>query len=250
MAALVIASPDAGDELVDTLRELLALHHIDVELAADEAEAQGIPQRKEARAVARAESEAREAAAREALQTAEHDHRQAEAALQDAEALVTRLEGQQNQVKTNEAYTTLLREIDGAKAAISRHETRILELMDETESCSGALLRTEAEEREERTALDQELVSLDEREKVLAKEIARLREARLQAEKPVDPAWLTHYERILRRRQPAVAVTAQELCLSCRVRVPPQRFMETLAGESLVTCEGCHRILIHERFVS
>jgi predicted nucleic acid-binding Zn-ribbon protein len=61
--------------------------------------------------------------------------------LQDQEALLKRLEGQQFQVKSNDAYTALLHEMEHAKQAISDCETRILESMDAIETSRSELTR-------------------------------------------------------------------------------------------------------------
>ena len=37
----------------------------------------------------------------------------------------------------------------------------------------------------------------------------------------------------------------REICTGCRVDIPPQRFVEILSHERVVTCGRCQRILIH-----
>ena len=69
---------------------------------------------------------------------AEQEQRRHEAAVADREALVKKLEGQQFQVKSNDAYKALLHEIDQARAGISEAETRILEAMEGIEAMRAA----------------------------------------------------------------------------------------------------------------
>jgi predicted nucleic acid-binding Zn-ribbon protein len=39
-------------------------------------------------------------------------------------------------------------------------------------------------------------------------------------------------------------VVSRELCLGCRVGIPPQQYLYVLSGERVVTCGSCRRILI------
>ena len=120
--------------MLDDLQLLIDLQKLDEQLVASEEESAGLPGRRAERAEMREAAQQRVVAAKEALQEAESEQRHAESALQDQEALIQRLEGQQFQVKSNEAYTALLREMEHAREAISDSETRLLEAMDAIEA--------------------------------------------------------------------------------------------------------------------
>ena len=158
----------------------------------------------------RAAVAAKLAQAREARQSAEIDQRQAEAALQDQEALLRRLEGQQFQVKDNTAYTALLNEMERAKEMISECETRILEGMDAAEAARAALAAAEAEDRATRERLDSEERAADAREETLQRELAELSAQRAQVGPKLDAKILAVYERVLTRRRPALALVSSE----------------------------------------
>ena len=111
---------------------------------------------------------------------AEQEQRRHEAAVADREALVKKLEGQQHQIKTNEAYKVLLHEIDQARAAISDAETKILEAMEGIEAARAALERARAARRratEDRAARSRS-ASFAEREKSLDQTLGNLRRDR------------------------------------------------------------------------
>ena len=133
--------------MVEALQGLVDLSLVDTDLHAVEEERSGVPGKLEACASQRAESEARVATLRDALSEAEQGQRRAESDLQDQEALLQKLEGQQSQVKTNEAYTALLHEMDQAREAISEAETRILEAMERIEAAASDLETSEKEGR-------------------------------------------------------------------------------------------------------
>jgi len=232
--------------LLEGLVHLIALQRIDDELAAIEKEHDELPARRESVTQRASDVEERAASAAEQLVEANGAMRRAEATLQDSEALLVRLEGQQFQVKSNDAYSALLREIEHAKTSISDGETGILESMETLEAATEAKAAAEAALRDARAALEKERVSIDAREKELREQIEQHRAARLEMCPRVAPELLKHYERIAKRRTPAVVIVGNELCGGCRVGIPPQDFIEIRRGDKVVTCGNCKRILLHE----
>jgi predicted nucleic acid-binding Zn-ribbon protein len=175
--------------------------------------------------------------------------RQAETALQDHEAELVRLENQQFQVKTNDAYAALLREIEAAKSSISDAETRILESMEAIEAAKTAKSSADTSGSAATVAFDAESVSIDARETELRENIEQHRTGRLELGPKVAPELLKHYERISKRRSPAVVTVSNELCGGCRVGIPAMDFIEIQRGERVVTCGNCKRILLHQEKV-
>jgi predicted nucleic acid-binding Zn-ribbon protein len=231
--------------VLEGLRQLIELQKLDDELHRREREQASIPEQRARRQEERTAAESRAEQATQALEAAAHELRQAETALQDREALKTKLEGQQFQVRSNEAYTALLHEIEAATRAISDLETRILEAMDSLEKargekasaekgCEAAVARIEADEQ-----------ALDAREKALAAETEALQADRQGLCARIEPALLDQYTRVAGRRRPAVVTVAHELCGGCRVNIPPQHFVEIQSQERVVVCGHCHRILVH-----
>jgi predicted nucleic acid-binding Zn-ribbon protein len=234
----------AEPSLRESLERLADLQACDDELWAREQEQAGLPARRKQLEDERAGADASALAAREALAQAEAAQRRVESELQDQEALRGRLESQQFQVKSNEAYTALLHEIERAQAAISDCETRLLEGMDAIESARASAAAAEGFARESRARLDGEARALDEREKQLDAELARLRGERDAVARACDRKLIEQYEKIATRRRPAVVRIQGTLCLGCRVDVPPQNCIEIQRAERVIVCGNCHRILI------
>jgi predicted nucleic acid-binding Zn-ribbon protein len=228
------------------LQQLIELQGLDDEITALEEEHAGVPARRSEFQQQRTDCEEKIARFSEALRAAEHEQREAEAMLQDQEALLKRLEGQQFQVKSNDAYTALLHEMEHAKQAISDCETRILESMDAIETSRSELTAAEAEASATNARLETEERALDEREKQLGEELSRARARRDDVCVRIEADLLGHYTKIATRRRPAVVVISNEMCLGCRVNIPPQSYIEILKAERVITCGQCHRILVHE----
>jgi len=227
------------------LTQLLELQRVDDELVALQTEYDGLPGHRERIEQERSACDEQLAAAKQTLQDAEGGLRQAEALLQDQETLLQRLEGQQFQIKSNDAYTTLLREMEHARESISEHETKILEHMDAIEQSRGQLAEAEKQVVETRSRLEAERRAIDARDAECTSEIDRLRALRSEVGPGVGPELLNHYERVAKRRRPAVILVKEERCGGCRVGIPPQSFIEILRSEMIVTCGNCSRILIH-----
>jgi predicted nucleic acid-binding Zn-ribbon protein len=236
--------------VLESLQHLLELQQLDVGIASREQELAALPGKRKQFEELRAAVAAKLVQAREALQGGELDQRQAEASLQDHEALLRRLEGQQFQVKDNTAYTALLNEMEHAKEVISDCETRILEGMDAAEAAREALAAAEADDRATRERLDSEERAADAREEQLQRELAELNARRVEVGPKLDAKVLAVYEKILTRRRPALALVSEEMCQGCRVGIPAQNYIEILKGERIITCGNCHRILVHPEMVS
>ena len=226
------------------IQALLELSRVDVQIAELEDEKRGLPAARAALVAEREKAQTAVEAAQAALVAAEHEQRRHEAAVADREALVVKLEGQQHQIKTNEAYKVLLHEIDQARAAISDAETKILEAMEGIEATRAGLERSRAAAKgiEERTAHQERMIA--EREKSLDQSLGNLRRDREGLIGGVDAALLARYDRIASRRRPAVAMAVKGSCMGCHVSLPPQMLLERRRGAGLHTCGNCQRILV------
>jgi len=226
------------------LQALLDLSRVDVQIAELEGEKGGLPTARATLIAERAKGLGAVEAAQAAYVAAEQEQRRHEAAVADREALVKKLEGQQHQVKTNEAYKVLLHEIDQARAAISDAETMILEAMEGIEACRAEVERARAAAKatEERSAQQERVFA--EREKALDEKLGNLRRDREAIVVGVDPVQLARYDRIATRRRPAVALVVKGSCMGCHVTIPPQTILELRRGEGLHTCGNCQRILV------
>jgi predicted nucleic acid-binding Zn-ribbon protein len=231
--------------VLEGLTQLLELQRVDDELVARQTEFDGLPDQRERIEAERNACEEQLAVTKQAVQDAEGGMRQAEGALRDQEALIQKLEGQQFQVKSNDAYTALLSEMEHAREAISEHETKILEHMDGIERSRGQLAEAEKLVSETQSKLEAEKRGIDTRDAECTSEIERLQALRAQVTPGVGRDLLAQYERVAKRRRPSVILVKEERCDGCRVGIPPQAFIEIIRGEKVVTCGNCARILIH-----
>ena len=231
--------------MLEDLNKLVALQRLDSQLAIIEEEFASIPGKRESVTEALSHCDARLEGAREQLRATELEQRRVEQKLVEEETLLVRLEGQQNQVKSNDAYTALLHEMEQAKQSISGCETGILEGMEAAEAAKETLNAEESGVATERKRLGVNAKTLEERGGHLTGEISGLREAREQLCGGLETGLLDLYQKTLSRRQPALVLVTGETCSGCRVGIPAQDYIEVLKAERIVICQSCKRILLH-----
>lgn len=232
--------------MVEGLRGLVQLSHLDAEIRVRVEEKEGLPAQRAACAKRRADQAAHLSSARAQLEEIRQEQRRHETVAQDQEALLARLEGQQHQVKTNDAYTALLHEMDAARLAISVAETAVLEAMEGLDRGEAELQDAESAGQAEVADVEAEEAALGVREQELDGQIVALSSERDGVAAGIEASLLSRYERVASRRRPAIAVVSSETCTGCRVGVPPQSYLELCNGEKLVSCDQCHRILVHQ----
>ena len=192
------------------------------------------------------------AAVGEAAESASHDRRKAEAAIQDATEKLKHYQQQISLVRTQREYSALLQEIDTVKGSIKGLEEQALAGMEGYEAAQKKL----AEERAAFADLDaryqaalaqwqSERPAVEQQAETLRAEVTQLRG---ELPRPL----LTNFERVYERRGgDAVAPLRKSSapggaiyhCGGCNYRVRLQVVGEIRNKGSLVQCDGCRRFL-------
>lgn len=232
--------------MLEGLAQLIELQALDGALAKAEGDLGKLPEARNVCAVRRDTAAARLEEAKAGVAAAEGVQRAAETEMQDKEALLAKLDNQQHQVKSNDAYAVLLREMEEAKEAISVAETQILEAMDTIESAGTSFVDVEKEVAALEEHVSSEEAGLDVREKELGEQAEALRGKRQAIQDQVPPELALQYERIAKRCTPAVAHVINEICQGCRMNIPPQLHIELMNATQVHVCPNCRRILIPE----
>lgn len=150
------------------------------------------------------------------------------------------------QVKTNEQYRAMLKEVEGEEANIRKTEDRILEKMVEAEQIDKQIREAASRLESEKARVESEVRHLE----TARKEAEQERETLLERRKGLIPTLgddvLAHYERLRRGRQGvALAEVRDGLCTGCHVRLRPQAYNDIRTGSVYMTCEACSRILYY-----
>jgi len=231
------------------LEKLLELQRIDTEISRLNQEVAAFPKR-----VAEIETKlaghlADVDKAKAAAKANEQNRRKYEGEIQALQQKISKYRDQMLAVKTNEEYRALGNEIKFAEEGIRGFEDKILESMIQSEDLDNNIKAAEKALTAERTEVEKEKKAAKE---CTAKDEAALkkllpRRAALRAE--INEGTLRQYDRVLKQRGSAIAEVRDQICLACHVMLRPQVYNEVRAGDKLLTCDSCGRILYFEPII-
>ena len=174
------------------------------------------------------------------------ERKELEAEVQAVQAKISRHKDQLYEVKTNEQYKAMLKEIEGEERNIRVFDDQILEKMIEAEQLEKHIRDAAARLDAEKARAAAEVQKLQALRQADLEERDRLLTQRQQDAAAVGPAVLDLYERLRKaRRGQAVAEARDGLCTACNVLLRPQLFNEARANQTILTCENCGRILVY-----
>ena len=230
--------------LRDKLKALEELQQIDLDIGVVRGEAGAVPAR-------RAEIDVSVSAARKSyeaekarLDDNERERRQVETLLGMERDKVRKWEGRLGEIRTPREYAALSREIEIARKTNDTQSEQLKTLALAAQQLQKTL-ETSAEALSEREmAAQEESEALSKREAEFAKKLAELEARRGEAAIKVEPALLSRYEGIKRRRAGiALAAVVGNTCRGCNRHIPPQLNIVLQRANSLETCPNCHRII-------
>jgi predicted nucleic acid-binding Zn-ribbon protein len=172
------------------------------------------------------------------------DRKNKELELRSKEEELTKHQSELFSVKTNEAYTALLKEIEEGKKLKNDIEDTVLAVMEQEDA-----LFTEEKIKKEQLAKRKEEVTKQQGE--LEDKLQRLRqnlqEVQSEQKQKIDNIKSEIFKRYQRIREKkdgvAVVAVADGFCGGCNIALPPQVINDVLKGEDLVACRNCLRIL-------
>ena len=230
--------------MLEELERLVELQRIDSEIAELEAAAAAIPGQLRTRQEKFLKAKAALEAATTEVDRMQKLRRQKDRELEDVNSQLKKRQSRLFEIKTNQEYTAVLKEIEGLKERISTLEEEILLFLDQIEASAKVLAQEqemvgskEAEFLREQQQKEAELRDLQGR-------LSALQGARKGHSKGVESSLLQQYLRLLKSRAGlAVAEARNGSCGGCHVALTPQLYNEVRRNEEILTCERCGRIL-------
>jgi hypothetical protein len=150
------------------------------------------------------------------------------------------------QLKTNEQYRAMLKEIEGEEANTRQIEDQVLEKMIEAEEIQNHIQEAAARLEGEKARVADEVKRLEDERQADVEERARLQAHRKEIETALSKSVQDLYERIRKTRSGvAIAQVREGLCMACNVTLRPQLYNDVRTSEVLLTCENCNRIMYY-----
>jgi uncharacterized protein len=174
------------------------------------------------------------------------ERRELEGEIQLIQTKISKHKGQLYEVKTNEQYKAMVKEIEGEEGNIRKIEDKILEKMMEADDLQGHIRDAEEHLAGEKARIEAETGRLKSLQQVDVEERAKLLARRAELASGLSETLLQTYDRVRGGRGGvAVAEVRNGFCTACHVALRPQLYNEVRSNESLIACESCSRILYY-----
>lgn len=147
-------------------------------------------------------------------------------------------------IKNPRELSDLQADVDQLKHQLSTVEDRDLAALAALETAQTELGSAEAELSSMEEAWQSEQAELRRQVETLSAEIATKDAARAEQAADIDKELLAQYDHIRRAHQGrGVAKLDRNLCLGCRISLPVSTVNKARAGNTIVQCPNCERIL-------
>lgn len=187
-------------------------------------------------------------AARQRVKHIESDRKKLELEVESKKQQIEKYANQQFQTKKNDEYRALAHEIENCKKDIVKLDDQQIELMEKAESAQKEVQSANYAAVEAKKLVDGQVAALGQREENLKKDLGELTSNREQLLLAVDDSTRSRYERLLKNKGATVVVGVQHgVCGGCHMKLPAQILVSCQAGQELVTCINCGRILYYTR---
>ncbi len=230
--------------MLEELERLVGLQRLDSEIAELEAAAAAIPGQ-----IRTMEGQLIQAKATLDAATAELDkmqklRRQKEGGLDEVTRELRKRQSRLYEIKTNQEYSAVLKEIEGLKQRVSTLEEEILLLLDQIEGAAKVVAREEETVRVKQEGFLRDKKKTEDELRGLQGRLFGLQGARKGQSEGVEASLMQQYLRLLKSRAGlAVAPASSGSCGGCHVALTPQLYNEVRRNEEILTCERCGRIL-------
>jgi uncharacterized protein len=234
--------------MTDITRDIhlfISVARIEAELAANRAALQKLPQEIAVVEKTLAGIDAAEKKAHDDLEEMKKKRREVERVLREHEDHLKKTRGQQSLIKTNDAYTAMLKEISNLETSISFEEEQLLVLMDRIETAEKAAAAHAETFKADRAMRLAEKARLEGEVTRISALTQRLSTERPKLLAEISPALVKRYERLVPHRDVVVTRVEAEHCGACRQQLPPQLAVEVRKNDQFITCPACGRILVY-----
>ncbi len=149
-----------------------------------------------------------------------------------------------SQVKTNEEYSALLKEVDSVKEKIKKLEDEDLNLMELIDEKQKTLKEKEKLLKEEEKKFQEVKGEKEKGVEGFKKTIEEKKQQRESISSSLDNKVLQDYIKVAKNREGiAVARFSDGICQGCFLGLPPQLASEIRKSEVLIKCPHCQRVL-------
>jgi len=225
------------------LDKLLELQKLDLAIGKLEAEARAIPPAIQGLEGQLTQAKAGADRVRAETEGLQKDRRSKERELEEAVQGTKKKQARLYEIKTNEEYAAVLKEIEVLKAKTSALETEILEMLEAADVAAKATAEAEKALRAAVAVRDAERSVKEARLAQLQRELGGLQEERKAHATLLDAELFQQYSRLMRGRGTAVVPVIEGSCSGCGIALTPQAYAEIRRNDRMFICSSCSRII-------
>lgn len=228
----------------EVLKQLIALQGVDTEISQINLKKKRLPDEIRHLENEYLAAQAVVAESRAQLEETVKRHRELEEKLKKAVESVKKAKEKLLEVKTNKEYQAGLLEIETMEKKSEEYEEAIINILDEIEVKKKALKENEAYIRGEEKKYEEKKKELTEELNVIDDALSACIERREKIKANLSAEILKKYEAIKAINNGLAVVPAwREVCSGCHMNIPPQLYNELYAGDKIIFCPECNRIL-------
>ncbi len=233
----------SGEELHSDLKVVIELQQVDSRITDLSAQIDALPSQVQTLQAQLKEFIQAHEDRKRRLSANQKERRELEGEIQSIQGKISKHKDQLYQVKTNEQYRAMLKEIEGEEANIRKIEDRVLEKMVEAEGLEKLIKEAVARLDGEKARVAAETRRLESLRETDIQERERMSARRKELAASVSANLLEQYEQLRQWRGVALAEVRDGFCTACHVRLRPQAYNEVRTNEAVIRCENCSRIL-------
>ncbi len=178
------------------------------------------------------------------LEEQQKEHRELEREIGVIDSKIAKSTEKLSNIKSNKEYQAALKEIEAFQQEKKAFEDRALEMMEKVEVSSKTQAEKSAESRKMTAEVKKERAKLEKHCEELDRSLKKLLAEREVLCRDIDNTLLKRYEQLLKRKSgSAVSPVTNGVCQCCRIAIPPQKFIELIKGEEMMSCPHCMRIM-------
>lgn len=226
------------------IEALLLLQEKDLKRLQAEQELRNIPKQLERLHASIAEEEALEAKEKAELKALEVHRKQCDVELNECEAKILKYKTQQLDVKKNEEYDALNKEIDHQKECINTLENEEIELLMKIDEESKRFAESQEAHAKQINFYEQDIAKLKEREAGFKQSIDTIIAETEEARERVEPSLLSQYNSVKTSVKPPFVVQLDDhKCKGCHLRVSNEVEVSVKHHEVGIRCSNCGRLV-------
>jgi predicted nucleic acid-binding Zn-ribbon protein len=166
--------------------------------------------------------------------------------LETKQGNIRKFETQLFQIKTNEEYKAMQKQITDLKFECGLIEDKILEKMEETEIAQKVVKEAESLVSTAKKELDEKQKEINKKIEEVKAGIEDIQKERGSFTQDVSQEFLKKYEVIFKNKHgAAIVAVANKSCQGCHMILPPNVINEVKRGTNVIICDNCARILYY-----